>query len=146
METLCQVRSDLLSLHTDERLQLVDITPRLEARVRRSDVRDGLLLVTSMHTTLALFINEVQEALLHDIRAFLEEVVARDRYWRHNDPIHSDCDRKNADAHLRAMLLGHTLTLPICEGRLALGTFQAAVAAELDGPRARSLHVQILGN
>lgn len=145
MDTLCQVRGELMSLHTDERLQLIDITPRVAARVRRSDIRDGMALVSSMHTTFALFVNEVQDALLEDIKTFLEEVVGRDRAWKHNDPRFSDCDRRNADAHLRACLLGHSLTLPIHDGELALGTFQSIIAAELDGPRPRSLHVQLLG-
>jgi secondary thiamine-phosphate synthase enzyme len=145
MDTLCQVRGELMSLHTDERLQLIDITPRVAARVRRSDIRDGMALVSSMHTTFALFVNEVQDALLEDIKTFLGEVVGRDRDWKHNDPRFSDCDRRNADAHLRACLLGHSLTLPIRDGELALGTFQSIIAAELDGPRPRSLHVQLLG-
>jgi secondary thiamine-phosphate synthase enzyme len=145
METLCQVRGELLSLHTDERFQLIDITPRIASRVQRSEIRDGLALVTSTHTTLALFINEFQEALLDDIRSFLEQTVATDRYWKHNDPAFSDCDRHNADAHLRACLLGHSLALPVHDGELALGTFQSVIAAELDGPRSRALHVQILG-
>jgi secondary thiamine-phosphate synthase enzyme len=145
METLCQVRGELMSIHTDERFQLVDITPRIAARVQRSEIRDGMALVTSMHTTFALFINEFQDALLDDIRSFLEQTVASDGPWRHNDPRYSDCDRRNADAHLRACLLGHSLTLPVRDGDLALGTFQSIIAAELDGPRSRALHVQILG-
>ena len=145
METLCNVHADLMSLHTDERLQLVDITPRLEARIRATEVTDGIALVSSMHTTLALFINECQEALLHDIRTFLTDLVDRDRDWRHNDPRFSDCDRRNADAHLRASLLGHSIAIPVYNGRLGLGTFQSVIAAELDGPRTRSLHLQVLG-
>lgn len=146
MVTTCNVHADLLSLRTDERLQLVDITPRIEARVRSAEVSNGLALVTSMHTTLALFINERQEALLFDIRTFLNELVDRDRDWRHNDPRFSDCDRRNADAHLRAALLGHSIALPIQDGRLTLGTFQSVIAVELDGPRTRSLNIQVLGS
>ncbi len=145
MDTLTQVRGELMSIHTDERLQLIDITPRLAARVRRSQIRDGMAFVTSMHTTLALFVNEIQDALLRDVRDFLEQVVNDDGGWSHNDPRFSDCDRKNAAAHLRACLLGHSVTFPIVEGELTLGRFQAIIAAELDGPRARSLHVQLLG-
>jgi secondary thiamine-phosphate synthase enzyme len=107
--------------------------------------RDGLAVVSSLHTTLALFINEFQGALLDDIRTFLEESVVRDRYYKHNDPAHSDCDRSNADAHLRAMLLGHSLALPVRDGELLLGTYQSVILAELDGPPDRSLQLQILG-
>ncbi len=146
METVCLVEGELMSLKTDERMQLVDITPRIVARVRRSAVRDGIALVSSMHTTLALFVNEFQDALLEDVRSFLELVAPRDAGWRHDDPRYSDCERRNADAHLRAALLGHALTLPVRDGELALGTFQSIIAAELDGPRPRALHVQILGS
>src|SRR4029079_14116601 len=144
METLCQVRGELMSLHTDERLQLIDITPRISSRVRRADIRDGMALVSSMHTTFELFVNETQDALMEDIRTFLEQLVPRGAGWKHDDPAYSDCDRRNADAHLRACLLAHSLTLPIVDGELKLGTYQSIIAAELDGPRARSLHVQLL--
>jgi secondary thiamine-phosphate synthase enzyme len=98
-----------------------------------------------MHTTCALFINEFQTALRTDIRRFLERLVARDAAYMHNDPAHSDCDRANADAHLRATLLGHHLTLQISGGELVLGQWQRILMAELDGPRARSLRIQVMG-
>jgi secondary thiamine-phosphate synthase enzyme len=98
-----------------------------------------------MHTTCAVFINENQAALHADIKSFLEQAVARDSKWMHNDPEHSDCDRNNADAHLRAMLLGHSLTLQITGGELVLGQWQRVIAAELDGPRTRTFRVQIQG-
>ena len=63
----------------------------------------------------------------------------------HNDPEHSDCDRNNADAHLRAMLLGHSLTLQVSGGELVLGQWQRVLVAELDGPRIRSVRVQVQG-
>jgi secondary thiamine-phosphate synthase enzyme len=145
METLCLVRSELLSVRTEERLQLVDVTPRIVSRLRRADIRDGIALVSSMHTTFSIFINEFQPALLEDIKTFLEQAVPRDSYWKHNDPRYSDCDRMNADAHLRAALLGHSVTVPIKDGELGLGTFQSVIAAELDGPRQRALNVQFMG-
>jgi secondary thiamine-phosphate synthase enzyme len=140
-----RLRAETLTVSTRERLELINITERLAEQVRLSGVREGFALVTSLHTTLALFINEYQAALLDDIRSFLEESVVRERYYKHNDPAHSDCDRSNADAHLRAMLLGHHLVLPIRNGELRLGTFQSVILAELDGPRERALQLQILG-
>ncbi len=140
-----QVRSETLSIVTSERMQLLDITPRVVESVRKSGMRNGVALVNSLHTTLALFINEFQEALLDDIRTFLEQVVVQGNYWKHNDPRFSDCDRANADAHLRAMLLGHSLAIPVRDSELVLGTFQSIILAELDGPRERALQVQILG-
>ena len=98
-----------------------------------------------MHTTFAIFMNESQKALHADIKRLLETMVARDAGWMHNDPVHSDCDRSNADAHLRAMLLGHSLTLQVSGGELVLGQWQRVLAAELDGPRSRTLRVQMMG-
>ncbi|MFN8061478.1 MAG: secondary thiamine-phosphate synthase enzyme YjbQ [Vicinamibacterales bacterium] len=132
-------------IETDERLQLVDLTERVMALVTRLNIREGLVNLWSMHTTCAVFINEFQTALLSDIKLFLEQMVARDAEWLHNDPDHSDCDRMNADSHLRALLLGHSLTLQVSGGEVVLGQWQRILMAELDGPRARSLRVQVWG-
>src|SRR5262249_21765915 len=130
---------------TDQRIEVVDLTDRVMEFVRRLDIREGLVSLWSMHTTCTLFINEFQGALLADIKRFLETIVARDADYLHNDPHHSDCDRMNADSPLRAMLLGHNLTLQISGGEVVLGQWQRILMAELDGPRARSLRVQIFG-
>ena len=140
-----RLKAETLTVPTHERLELINITEQLAEQVRSSGIRDGLAVVSSLHTTLALFINEFQGALLDDVRTFLEESVVRNRYYKHNDPSFSDCDRSNADAHLRAMLLGHSLAVPVHNGELLLGTFQSVILAELDGPRDRSLQLQVLG-
>src|SRR6266699_2700963 len=80
---------------TSDRMQLLNITERINEIVRKSGVRDGLVHLQSLHTTSAVFLNEWQDALLHDVKLFLEDVVAREMDWRHNDPQHSDCERKN---------------------------------------------------
>jgi secondary thiamine-phosphate synthase enzyme len=134
-----------LSYSTSERLQLFNITRDINEVIRKQGVKSGLALTQTLHTTSAIFINEFQEALLADMKSMLEKVIGRFDYWRHNDPQHSDCDRHNADAHLRAMMLGHTLSLPVRNGALALGYWQSVIFAELDGPRERMIQVQILG-
>jgi secondary thiamine-phosphate synthase enzyme len=139
------IHGDNFIVETDERIELVDLTDRVMAFVRDCGIHEGLITLWSMHTTCALFINESQKALLDDIKRFLEDVVARDRYYRHNDPEHSDCDRMNADSHLRALLLGHSLTLQISGGEVVLGQWQRILMAELDGPRARTLRAQAWG-
>ena len=139
------IHGETLVVQTDQRVELVDITSRIMEFVRRFEISEGLVSLWSMHTTCALFINEFQTALLADIKRFLETVVARDAAWLHNDPDHSDCDRMNADSHLRALLLGHNLTLQVSGGEVVLGQWQRILMAELDGPRARSLRIQIFG-
>jgi secondary thiamine-phosphate synthase enzyme len=139
------IHGETFVVQTDQRIELVDITGRIMEFVRLFNIREGLVSLWSMHTTCALFINEVQTALLTDIKRFLERMVARDAEWLHNDPAHSDCDRKNADSHLRAMILGHSLTLQVSGGEVVLGQWQRILLAELDGPRARSLRIQVWG-
>ena len=113
--------------------------------VRARLIREGIVSLWSMHTTFAVFMNESQTGAARRYQAFLEQMVDRDADWKHNDPDHSDCDRLNADAHLRAMLLGHSLTLQVSGGDVVLGQWQRVLVAELDGPRARTLRVQIMG-
>ena len=139
------VRGDTLTVQTEDRVELIDVTDRIVDLVRASGVRDGIVSLWSMHTTLAVFMNESQKALHADIKRLLESMVARDADWMHNDPDHSDCDRFNADAHLRAMLLGHSLTLHVSGGDLVLGQWQRVLVAELDGPRSRTVRVQMMG-
>ena len=139
------IHGEMFVVQTDQRVEVIDLTNRVMEFVRRFDISEGLVSIWSMHTTCTLFINEFQTALLADIKRFLEQMVARDAEYLHNDPNHSDCDRMNADSHLRAMLLGHNLTLQISGGEVVLGQWQRVLMAELDGPRARSLRVQIFG-
>jgi secondary thiamine-phosphate synthase enzyme len=139
------VKADTLIVQTSDRVELVDLTDRVMEMTRRSGLREGVISLWSMHTTCALFINEVQQALHADIKRFLEETVSREADWLHNDPRHSDCDRMNADSHLRAMLLGHSLTLQVTGGEIVLGQWQRVLAAELDGPRTRTIRIQLMG-
>ena len=139
------IRGETLMIPTDERVEVVDLTDRIMTFVRGLRIREGIVSLWSLHTTCTLFINEFQSALLSDIRRFLEQMVARDEEWMHNDPVHSDCDRMNADSHLRALLLGHSLTLQVSGGEVVLGQWQRVLMAELDGPRARTLRVQAWG-
>jgi secondary thiamine-phosphate synthase enzyme len=130
---------------TNERLQLLNITDRINEIVRKSGVKEGLVHLQSLHTTSAVFINEWQDALLHDVKTFFEQVVTGDQYYRHNDPEYSDCERKNADSHMRGMLMGQTLCLQVRNASVLLGTWQSIIFAEFDGPRSRSLAVQVSG-
>jgi secondary thiamine-phosphate synthase enzyme len=130
---------------TKERFELVNITERVNDIVRKSGIREGLVHLQSLHTTTAVFLNEWQEALLGDVRTCLEQIVQTGQYWRHNDPQLSDCERANADSHLRGMIMGQTLCLQVRNGNVLLGTWQSIIFAEFDGPRSRSLAVQVTG-
>ena len=143
--TALQLYLETIIYKTRERLELINITRDINDVIQRNGLKAGFVIVQSLHTTTAVFINEFQQALVDDMKAFLERLVGRFDYWRHNDPKISECDRKNADSHLKAMLLGHTLSLPVKNGALAIGNWQSIILAELDGPRERAIHVQVLG-
>src|SRR5260370_24703707 len=129
------IHGEALVIDTDQRIELVDLTNRVMEFVRQFNIREGLVSLWSMHTTCALFINEFQTALLTDIKRFLEQMVARDAEYMHNNPDHSDCDRMNADSHLRAVLLGHNLTLQVSGGGLPPWARPRVLVCELDRPR-----------
>lgn len=130
---------------TSDRTQLINITDRINDIVRKSGIHDGIVHLQSLHTTTAVFINEWQDALLDDVKSFLGELVRRERYWRHNDPSFSDCERKNADSHLLGMALGQSLSLQVRNSAVLLGTWQRIILAEFDGPRNRSMSIQVSG-
>ena len=133
-----------LEVQTSKRMEIHDLTETVREMVRATGVTAGLVTVSTMHTTTAVFVNEPQTALLDDIHDMLERLVPRGEEWKHNDPRYSDCDRQNADAHLRAIMLGSSVTLQVAEGALTMGQWQRVLMAELDGPRKRGLVLQVL--
>jgi secondary thiamine-phosphate synthase enzyme len=145
LQSTYKVFNRILDWITNDRMQVLNITERIDEIVRKSGVRDGLVHLQSLHTTTAIFLNEWQDALLHDVRAFFDSVVQREQYYRHNDPNFSDCERKNADSHMRGMLMGQTLCLQVRNSAVLLGTWQSILLAEFDGPRSRSVAVQVSG-
>ena len=140
-----KIASTTFVIRTDERVELKSITGEIAAFVEQAPIRDGIVHVSSLHTTAGLMMNEVQGALLSDMANLFEHVIPSAVYYKHNDPLLSDCDRRNADAHLRAVVVGHSVSIPIIEGRLKLGTWQKVLLAEFDGPNNRKVHVQVMG-
>ncbi len=130
---------------TESRVELQNINQKVREHVRKSGIRAGFLVLSTLHTTTALFLNEFQAALMADLNEFLERMVEADAGHLHNCEDVSDCERKNAAAHLRATLLGNNVTIPIQEGELSLGQWQSVLFAELDGPRKRTVTAQIIG-
>ena len=127
-----------------------DITAELQGFIDRSGIRDGLLVAAGQHTTTALVVNEAEERLLADIEHFFLELAPPTRPWLHNDlhlrpGIPAD-EPRNAHSHLIALMLGNHLSLPVQQGRLGLGTYQAVLLVELDGPRRREVLLQLSGD
>ena len=134
-----------LSVMTKGKQQMLDLTSRVGAIAAESGVRNGFVGIYSQHTTAAVFVSEYQAALNDDVLAFLGRVVEDGLTYKHNSPEFSDCERGNATSHLRSMLFGHGVFLPLSDSTPVLGRFQSVIFAEFDGPRERTLQVQILG-
>ncbi|HWQ70367.1 MAG TPA: secondary thiamine-phosphate synthase enzyme YjbQ [Patescibacteria group bacterium] len=138
------IRHETFTVATEDRLQFMDLTKRVRDLLQGYKIKQGLIILNSLHTTTALFINEWQEALLHDIQVLMDRLVGQGDGYRHNDPSYSDCDRSNAASHLRSLLLGRQLSVPVVDGEMSLGIFESIIFAELDGPRERQIQLQIL--
>jgi secondary thiamine-phosphate synthase enzyme len=135
-----KAHTEYLTFHTEERYEMVHITPRVEEIVRRSGIEDGLCFVSPMHITAAVYVNDLEDGLIEDIGKWLEELApARPDYKHH----HTGED--NGDAHLKSLLLHHETTLPVTDGHLDLGTWQRVFYAEFDGQRNKRVIVKVLG-
>src|SRR5262245_36918769 len=132
-------------VESQEKQQLFNLTGALREAVHTAGIQNGFAGMYSQHTTASVFVTESQEALLDDVVQFFQEVVKDGRPYKHNCPEFSDCDRQNATAHLRALLLGQSVMVPVVDGNPILGQFQSVMFAEFDGPRRRAVHVQVLG-
>jgi len=144
-----RVCRDLVRLRTERCLQFVDLRDLVEERVRRSGVREGMVTVQSRHTTAAVLVNENELLLLQDFEDLLRRWAPADAPYRHNDlkargGALAD-ERPNGHAHARALLLGASVCLNVAEGQLDLGEWQSVFLVELDGPRDRTLSIQVLG-
>lgn len=137
-----------LELTTGKGLSVHNLTEDVRSLVTASGIRDGLVTVTCRHTTTALAVNEDEERLLADIEAFFARLVPADARYLHNDIHLRDCppdEPENAHAHLAALLLGASESIPLADGELLLGTWQSVLLVELDGPRRRGVGLQIIG-
>lgn len=140
-----KIFSTSISVTTEQRTQLTDVTGLVTGAIRSFPVNSGIVLINTLHTTCALIVNEFQAAIMDDVQALLNALVPDGGAYRHNDARYSDCERGNAQAHLRAALLGCSVALPIQDGELVLGRFQSVILAEFDGPRRREMSVQVIG-
>ncbi|HEY9854740.1 MAG TPA: secondary thiamine-phosphate synthase enzyme YjbQ [Stenomitos sp.] len=127
-----------LTVPTHARETLVDITAPVQAAVAQAGVQEGLVVVMSPHTTAGITVNENSDPdVPRDMLHWLRTRIPQDGEFHHAEG--------NSDAHLKASLFGVSQVLPVHEGRVLLGTWQAIFLAEFDGPRTRRVHVQVLG-
>lgn len=142
------IKNAEIEVETCPGIGIYNITPQLVKLLEQTSIKAGQILVFSRHTTTALAINEDEERLLEDVKVHLEKLAPSSGKYLHNDLHLRDVppdEPINAHSHLMAMMLSTSEVIPIAEGKLALGTWQSVLFFELDGPRKRTIFVQISG-
>jgi secondary thiamine-phosphate synthase enzyme len=129
-----------LTSHTEKRREYINITDEVAGAVAESAIKEGLALVSAMHITAAVYVNDAEEGLIEDIDEWLEQLAPARPDYRHHLT-----GEDNGDAHLKNLLIHHQVLLPITNGRLDLGTWQQVYYAEFDGQRRKRLIVKIIG-
>jgi secondary thiamine-phosphate synthase enzyme len=143
-----KIITQIIDYPTDARIGIYNLNDRLEAEITATGIKNGHVLVFSRHTTTAIAINEYEERLLADIKTYLQKLAPEGDRYLHNDLHLRDVppdEPINAHAHLMAMTLNNSEIVPIVDGKLGLGTYQAVMLLELDGPRQRTVLLQICG-
>src|SRR5271154_3841380 len=132
--------TEYLKLHTKTHRAYVHITPQVESAVKKSGVQEGMVLVSAMHITAGVYVNDNEPGLIDDIDEWLEGQAPFREDYRHHQT-----GEDNGDSHLKAILVHHQVLLPITAGKLDLGTWQRVFYAEFDGQRPKRVIVKVLG-
>jgi secondary thiamine-phosphate synthase enzyme len=143
-----QIKNEIIEIQTEQGICIRNITPQIVKILEATAFKTGQVLVFSRHTTTALAINENEERLLEDIKRHLGKLAPESEKYLHNDLHLRDVppdEPINAHSHLMAMMLSTSEVIPVVDGQLALGTWQSVLFFDLDGPRKRTVSVQITG-
>ncbi len=132
--------TEYLTFNTDEKRQYINITRTLDRILRESGIREGMLLVSAMHITAGVWVNDAEDGLLQDIDDWLEQLAPFKPDYRHHRT-----GETNGDAHLKSLLVHHEVIVPITDGELDLGPWQQVYYAEFDGRRNKRVIVKIMG-
>jgi secondary thiamine-phosphate synthase enzyme len=137
---LMTVYTDYLWFNTAKRREIVRITDQVASIVEKSQVKDGMALVSAMHITAGVYVNDWESGLIDDIQEWVEQLAPARPDYRHHQT-----GEDNADAHLKRTLVGHQVILPITRGALDLGPWEQVFYAEFDGQRRKRVIVKVMG-
>ena len=138
-----EVLWDEIPIRTEEYLKIVDITDKVQYIVDKNKVNEGSILIYNPHVTSAITVNESDYELWDDLLETYKRLVPLEQDYRHNAKYKGIKSEENAHAHILNTFIGQSVTIPIRNGRLLLGTWQAILYIELDGGKSRNLTVQI---
>jgi secondary thiamine-phosphate synthase enzyme len=132
--------TEYLWFNTEKHREFINITDKVEDVVRGSGISEGFVLVSAMHITAGVYVNDAESGLIADIEEWLEQLAPYRANYRHHRTGES-----NGDAHLKSLLIHHEVIVPVTQGRLDLGTWQQVYYAEFDGQRRKRVIVKALG-
>lgn len=132
--------TEYVTINTRSRYEILDITDRVEEVRKKARLADGFVLVSTMHITSSIFVNDHESGLWQDIMNWLEDLAPRKPEYKHHLT-----GEDNADAHLKRMLLGHQVLVPVTASRLDLGTWERVHYGEFDGQRPKRILFKALG-
>jgi secondary thiamine-phosphate synthase enzyme len=132
--------TEYLWFNTSKHREFINITDKVEALVRRSGIAEGFVLVSAMHITAGVYVNDAETGLIADIEEWLERLAPYGPDYRHHAT-----GETNGDAHLKSLLVHHEVMVPITDGRLDLGPWQQVYYAEFDGQRRKRVILKALG-
>ena len=132
--------TEYLTFNTRKEREYLNITDKVETAVAKSGCRDGMVLVSAMHITAGVYVNDAEQGLIQDIDEWLESLAPRRADYHHHGT-----GETNGDSHLKNLLIGHEVILPVTGGRLDLGPWQAVFYCEFDGRRGKRLIIKVLG-
>jgi secondary thiamine-phosphate synthase enzyme len=130
-----------LWFETKKRQEIIDISDEVQAQVDKSAVKEGMVLVSAMHISASVFVNDHESGLWHDIMIWLEQIAP----WNPEKYQHNDTGEDNAAAHLRSLTIGHEVIVPITKGKLDFGPWQRVFYGEWDGQRRKRVIIKVLG-
>ncbi|MCP5109638.1 MAG: YjbQ family protein [bacterium] len=135
-----RAHTEYLWFNTSKHREYINITDKVEKAVATSGVQEGMALVSAMHITAGVWVNDAEDGLLEDIDEWLEQLAPFKPDYRHHRT-----GETNGDSHLKNLLVHHQVILPITEGRLDLGPWQAVYYAEFDGKRRKRAIIKVMG-
>jgi len=134
------VHTDYLFFETAQRQEFLRITDKVAAIVKASGVREGMVLVSAMHITAGVYVNDWEDGLIEDFQVWLEKLAPAGKPYKHHQT-----GEDNADAHLKRTIMGHQVIVPITAGALDLGPWEQIFYAEFDGQRRKRVVVKVMG-
>ncbi len=135
-----KAHTEYLWFNTKKQREFINITGELEKALAKAQVREGLVLASAMHITAGVYINDAEEGLIADIEEWLEKLAPFRSDYRHHRT-----GETNGDAHLKNLLIGHQVLVPVTDGKLDLGPWQQVYYAEFDGQRRKRVLIKVIG-